>query len=100
MKVHYIREFYSNLELGRFQGAQATEMPIHPHVLALKQFYISKHFILSWDKWWGLPTLTADVSSRLEATTYISRQRFAVISPGHTAPAQDILSTFREKTLG
>ena len=53
MKVHYIREFYSNLELGRFQGAQATEMPIHPHVLALKQFYISKHFILSWDQWWG-----------------------------------------------
>ena len=47
MKVHYIREFYSNLELGRFQGAQATEMPIHPHVLALKQFYTSAYFILS-----------------------------------------------------
>ena len=27
MNIHYIREFYSNLELGQSQGAQATEMP-------------------------------------------------------------------------
>ena len=40
-------------------------------------------------EWWGLPTQTAEVSSRQEATTYISRQRFAVISPGHTAPDLD-----------
>ena len=45
MKVHYIREFYSNLELGRFQGAQATEMPIHPHVLALETRLHFKAFI-------------------------------------------------------